>query len=80
MPILLFWKLMYEITPIMEKMNQNLSYQRGVLDDKKAALQQTKVRLLTKGFNKTQVQCVFIPIKMDVAQEIQDLQRQRVWI
>ena len=56
--------------PIMEKMNQNLSYQRGVLNDKKEALQRTMERLLTEGFNKTQVKCVFIPIKMDVAQEI----------
>lgn len=56
--------------PIMEKMNQNLSYQRGLLNDKEESLHRTKARLLTMGFNKAQVHCVFIPIKIDVAQEI----------
>jgi hypothetical protein len=56
--------------PIMEKMNQNLSYQRGLLNNKEEALHRVKQNLLSRGFRDEQVLCVFTPVKIDVPQDI----------
>lgn len=56
--------------PIMEKMNRNLSYQRGLLNNQEDALHQVKQKLLSRGFRDEQVRCVFTPVKTHVAQDI----------
>ncbi|SMD05922.1 hypothetical protein SAMN02746065_12637 [Desulfocicer vacuolatum DSM 3385] len=56
--------------PIMEKMNQNLSYQRSLLNTREMALHQVKQRLLNRGFRDEQVHCVFAPVKIDVPRDI----------
>ncbi len=59
--------------PIMEKMSRNLSYRRQLLVDQEKALEQTRLKLIKKGFPKDRVHCLFASVKTDIAQDIINL-------
>ena len=57
-------------SPIMEQMNETLSYLSQRVNEQQDELQTIKSRLLGKGFSDDQIDIVFEPKKKDVAGDI----------
>lgn len=60
-------------SPIMEQMNETLSYLSHRVKEQEKELQTIKNHLLGKGFSEDKIQIVFEPKKKDVATDIIDL-------
>lgn len=56
--------------PIMDKMNRTTSYLRQVLSRKKEELEETRQLLVSKGFRSENIDCLFAPLKTDLATDI----------
>ena len=61
--------------PIMEKMSANLAYLRQKVREQEEELKGAKKRLVQNGFSEDRVDCVFKPMRKDVAREVVDLAR-----
>ncbi|MBU1340410.1 MAG: universal stress protein [Proteobacteria bacterium] len=62
--------------PIMDKMGRNLSYLRQQQEERKNALEAAKKKLMNYGFPDHHIQCLFLPIKRDIAEDIIQLWKQ----
>lgn len=56
--------------PIMDKMTRTTSYLRQVLNDRKNELEQVKNKLISQGFARKNVDCLFLALKEDLATDI----------
>lgn len=63
--------------PIMNRMNQNMAYLRKILSDQEEEFQQVKASLTQKGFSSTDIECVFTPLKEELATDIINQARTR---
>ncbi|MBU8848420.1 MAG: hypothetical protein KOO64_02700 [Desulfobacterales bacterium] len=56
--------------PIMDKVIRNTAYLRGQQDDQKNALEAGRRKLINYGFAEHQVQCLYMPVRQDIANHI----------
>jgi len=61
--------------PIMDRMSANLAYLRQKVREQEEELKGAKKRLVQNGFSEDRVDCVFKPMRKDVAREVVDLAR-----
>lgn len=63
--------------PIMEKMAPNLSYMAPFLKERENELNRIKEKLVMNGFKSSQINCIFTPLKNDIATDIIQLVREK---
>ncbi|RLC15570.1 MAG: hypothetical protein DRH93_19590 [Deltaproteobacteria bacterium] len=56
--------------PIMNKMIRNTSYLRGQQDEQKNALEAARQKLIEYGFAGRHIDCRYIPVRQDIADDI----------
>lgn len=59
--------------PIMERMSSNLAYLRQKIREREEELKSVRNRLIQNGFSPDRVNCVFKPMRKDVAREVTEL-------
>ena len=65
--------------PIMEKMKSNLSYLRMQQEEKKQAMENGKQILIDHGMAEHSVECLFTPVKTDIASDIINLWKREAY-
>ncbi|MBF0234722.1 MAG: universal stress protein [Desulfamplus sp.] len=63
--------------PIMERMASNLAHMAPFLKEREKELELSKEKLVMAGFANSQVNCIFTPLKNDIATDIIQIVREK---